>query len=226
MKPHQLVRTCKTETTRKHRHKGRAAAISVAVAVSLALLGSTAAQADDGPSPDQPITAASVTLQFTHTLVTTRPAPTPDEKLIQMMSSTGGTPGPTSTKGTLSAPLTVLTPTSPFGSRSSPIPGAEEFHRGQDFSAPCGTDVFAATGGTVVFAGWHPYGGGNRVEIQHADGLKTTYNHLDSFDVTLGQQLRRGDVIAHVGTTGASTGCHLHFEVDLNGDVVDPLGWL
>lgn len=224
VKPHHLTQNRTSAIHRKHRPAARTAAISAAVAVSIAFLGATAAQADT--STPEPITAAVVPLEFTKTTVLTRPAPTPDEKLLRMISATGGHPGSESTRGTLSAPLTAMTRTSPFGGRTSPIHGATEFHRGQDYSGPCGADVFASAGGTVVFAGWHPYGGGNRVEIEHTDGLKTTYNHLESFNVTVGQELKRHDTIARVGTTGASTGCHLHFEVDLNGDVVEPLDWL
>lgn len=226
VKPQQLTQNRTSTNSRKHRSAARTSAASVAAALSLAFLGGTAAQADTGSTDSQPITAAEVPLQFTRTTVVTRPAPTPDEKLIQMMSATGGRPGPTASKGTLAAPLTALRLTSPFGGRTSPIHGATEFHRGQDFSGPCGTAVSAAAGGTVVFAGWHPYGGGNRIEILHADGLKTTYNHLSTSDVTVGQELKRGTTIARVGTTGSSTGCHLHFEVDLHGEVVNPLDWL
>lgn len=222
----QPTRNRKPVTARKQRSAGRTTALGIAAAVTLSLLAGTAAHADDAPDTQAPITAANVSLEFDKTAVHTVAAPTPDEKLIKLMSDSGRHPDATATKGTLSAPLTVLTPASPFGERTSPINGGTEFHRGQDFAAPCGTDVFAAAGGKVVFAGWHPYGGGNRVEILHADGLKTTYNHLESFQVTVGQELKRGDAIAHVGTTGSSTGCHLHFEVDLNGDVVNPLGWL
>jgi murein DD-endopeptidase MepM/ murein hydrolase activator NlpD len=101
-----------------------------------------------------------------------------------------------------------------------------DFHRGQDYVAQCGTSVMAAATGTVTFVGWHQYGGGNRVVVDHGNGLETTYNHLSSFNVTEGQTVSRGDVIALSGTTGASTGCHLHFEVQVNGEVVDPTGWL
>lgn len=127
----------------------------------------------------------------------------------------------------LAAPLKVMTPTSPFGVRVSPITGAvDEFHRGQDYAAACGTDVFAAAGGTVIYSQWHPYGGGNRVEIDHGNGLITTYNHLSSSLVKVGQKVERGDKIALSGTTGASTGCHLHFEVEVNKNVVNPVPWL
>ncbi|WP_428985707.1 M23 family metallopeptidase [Sinomonas terricola] len=115
---------------------------------------------------------------------------------------------------------------SPFGYRVSPIGGAREFHRGQDFVAQCGSTVRASSAGTVTFAGWHPFGGGTRVVIDHGNGLETTYNHLSSFSVSVGQKVGRGDAVALSGTTGASTGCHLHFEVMVNGEVVDPVGWL
>lgn len=141
--------------------------------------------------------------------------------------ASSSTDAPTKPSKLLSAPLKVLTPTSPFGKRISPITGAvDEFHRGQDYSAACGTEVFAAAGGTVIYSQWHPYGGGNRVEIDHGNGLVTTYNHLASSKVKVGQKVERGDSIALSGTTGASTGCHLHFEVMINKDVVDPLPWL
>ncbi|MGK3708794.1 M23 family metallopeptidase [Arthrobacter sp. IK3] len=132
-----------------------------------------------------------------------------------------------STSGTLSAPLASDRRTSSFGGRTSPITGdPAEFHYGQDFGAPCGAEVSAAAGGTVVFAGWHPYGGGNRVEIEHGSGLTTTYNHLSSSSVSVGQHVSRGQALAFVGTTGSSTGCHLHFEVLRDGTHIDPAGWL
>lgn len=134
---------------------------------------------------------------------------------------------PTVTKGTLSAPLRSLVEASQFGPRVNPITGESgEIHTGLDFAAQCGTEVIASAGGTVVFAEWHQYGGGNRVEIDHGNGVVTSYNHLESSSVKVGQKLERGDVIAKVGTTGSSTGCHLHFEVLLDDVKVDPKGWL
>jgi murein DD-endopeptidase MepM/ murein hydrolase activator NlpD/tRNA(Arg) A34 adenosine deaminase TadA len=128
--------------------------------------------------------------------------------------------------GTLMAPLEVLTPTSHFGLRTSPITGtAGEFHWGQDFSAACGTRVYAADAGVVRAVGWHPWGGGNRVEIDHGNGLITTYNHLEGIGVKKGQSVQVGQLIARVGTTGSSTGCHLHFETILNGKHTDPDNW-
>ncbi|WP_223262992.1 M23 family metallopeptidase [Arthrobacter sp. NamB2] len=128
--------------------------------------------------------------------------------------------------GTLFAPLDALTPTSSFGLRTSPITGeAGEFHTGQDYAAPCGTPVFAADAGTVRAVGWHLWGGGNRVEVDHGNGLITSYNHLQRISVGVGESVDGGDPIAEVGTSGSSTGCHLHFETILNGEHVDPLRW-
>ena len=128
--------------------------------------------------------------------------------------------------GFLMAPLESLVPSSPFGLRTSPLTGlAGEFHWGQDFAAPCGTRVYSADAGVVRAVGWHPWGGGNRVEIDHGNGLITTYNHLEAIAVKKGDSVRVGEVIARVGTTGSSTGCHLHFETILNGSHTDPLDW-
>ncbi|WP_052500469.1 M23 family metallopeptidase [Arthrobacter sp. SPG23] len=128
--------------------------------------------------------------------------------------------------GSLMAPLEVLTETSGFGLRTSPLTGtAGEFHWGQDFAAACGTRVYAADAGVVRAVGWHPWGGGNRVEIDHGNGLITTYNHLEGIAVKKGDSVQVGEVIAKVGTTGSSTGCHLHFETILNGVHTNPLDW-
>lgn len=128
--------------------------------------------------------------------------------------------------GKLYAPLEVLVPSSPFGLRIDPFTGLPgEFHWGQDFAAACGTLVYAADSGVVRAVGWHPWGGGNRVEIDHGNGLVTTYNHLQGIGVVKGQSIRVGEVIAKVGTTGSSTGCHLHFETILNGVYTNPMNW-
>ncbi|WP_258229428.1 M23 family metallopeptidase, partial [Arthrobacter sp. HMWF013] len=83
--------------------------------------------------------------------------------------------------GSLMAPLEVLNESSHFGYRVSPLTGSGgDFHLGQDYAARCGTRVYAADTGVVRAAGWHPWGGGNRVEIDHGNGLITTYNHLEA----------------------------------------------
>lgn len=194
-------------------------------ALSASEAGSTAAALAAGSQPEIPV-SASAKVDFSRMAVSTKADP--DAKLRQLLSAqSAGSVKAESSKGTLGAPLASMVSVSPFGYRIDPFTGGYgEFHRGRDFAAQCGTDVFAAASGKVTFAGWHPYGGGNRVVIDHGNGLETTYNHLSSFNVSVGQNVNRGDVIALSGTTGASTGCHLHFEVMVNGQVVEPLGWL
>ena len=115
--------------------------------------------------------------------------------------------------------------TSRFGWRSHPILGSQRFHAGLDFGASYGTAIRAADSGAVIFAGW--YGGyGNAVVIDHGNGISTLYGHASSLYVTEGQTVKQGQPIAAVGSTGLSTGPHLHFEVRRNGQPVDPLAYL
>lgn len=119
--------------------------------------------------------------------------------------------------------------TSPFGMRVHPVTGVHKLHTGTDFGVGCGLPIAAARGGDVIAAGFNrAYGW--RTVISHGvvDGalLTTTYNHQSLVAVGVGQKVKAGDVIGTVGTTGYSTGCHLHFELIINGDMVDPLPWL
>lgn len=115
--------------------------------------------------------------------------------------------------------------TSQFGSRFHPVLGYSRFHAGTDFGAEQGSPIQAAETGVVIFAGW--YGGyGNAVIVEHGDGLTTLYGHASRLNVREGQTVKKGDVIAAVGTTGLSTGPHLHFEVRRNGEPVDPMAFL
>lgn len=104
--------------------------------------------------------------------------------------------------------------------RRHPILGYERLHAGLDYAAPCGTPVYAADGGEIVRSGWAG-GYGNQVVIGHDGSLATSYSHLSSIVVGSGR-VERGRLIGHVGTTGLSTGCHLHFEVRRGGAPVDP----
>jgi murein DD-endopeptidase MepM/ murein hydrolase activator NlpD len=109
-----------------------------------------------------------------------------------------------------------------FGTRRDPINGSHRFHRGLDIAAARGTPVAAAAEGQVVFAGYQ-HGYGNTVLIEHADGRQTRYAHADELKVVAGERVAAGQVVATVGSTGRSTGAHLHFEVLENGRQVDPL---
>ncbi|MGJ5676410.1 MAG: murein hydrolase activator EnvC family protein [Nostochopsis sp.] len=114
---------------------------------------------------------------------------------------------------------------SPFGWRVHPILGYRRFHSGQDFAASYGSTIRAADSGTVIFAGW--YGGyGNAAIIDHGNGISTLYGHTSQLYVSEGQTVKRGQAIAAVGSTGLSTGPHLHFEVRKNGTPVDPMNYL
>ena len=115
--------------------------------------------------------------------------------------------------------------TSHFGSRFHPVLGYSRFHAGTDFGAAHGSPIQAAETGVVIFAGW--YGGyGNAVIMDHGGGLTTLYAHASRLDVREGDVVKKGDAIAAIGTTGLSTGPHLHFEVRRNGEPVDPLKFL
>ncbi len=115
--------------------------------------------------------------------------------------------------------------TSPFGPRRRPTAGASSNHKGIDIGAPMGAPVYAADSGSVVFTGVND-GFGNQVRIRHSATLETWYNHLSAFKVPKGAQVAKGQVIAAVGSTGVSTGPHLHFEVRENGVPVDPMKYL
>ncbi len=117
-------------------------------------------------------------------------------------------------------PSQYMSRSSGYDWRTNPISGKKEFHNGLDIPAPRGTKIYAAAAGTVVKSAW--YGGyGNCVIINHGGGLMTLYGHCNSLNVKVGQTVKQGDTIAFVGTTGYSTGYHLHFTVYVNGDQHD-----
>jgi murein DD-endopeptidase MepM/ murein hydrolase activator NlpD len=115
--------------------------------------------------------------------------------------------------------------TSGFGWRVHPIFGTQRFHAGVDINAPCGAPIWAAEAGNVISSGWHG-GYGETIIVDHGDGLSTLYAHQSARQASVGQQVSRGQRIGTVGTTGWSTGCHLHFEVRVNGSPVDPVPYL
>jgi murein DD-endopeptidase MepM/ murein hydrolase activator NlpD len=114
---------------------------------------------------------------------------------------------------------------SKFGHRISPFTGKQTMHGGIDISAPMHTPIVAAAGGTVILAQFEA-GLGNAVIVSHGYGMKTTYGHLAKLKVRAGQTVKRGDVIGWVGSTGLSTGPHLHYEVEHRGAGMDPLKFI
>lgn len=113
-----------------------------------------------------------------------------------------------------------------YGMRNDPFGGPSvEFHKGQDISAPTGTPVNATADGVVVIAGW-VRGYGNGIYIDHGNGISTRYGHLSRIDVVVGQNVKKGQHLGLVGSTGRSTGPHLHYEVRINGQAINPLSYL
>lgn len=127
--------------------------------------------------------------------------------------------------GTFTHPCPSGYISSGFGYRTQPIAGASTNHKGIDFAAATGTPIYAAAAGTVISAG---YAGnaGNLLVISHGNGLLTYYMHCNAIYVSAGQKVSRGQNVAAVGTTGNSTGPHLHFQVMLNGTPVNPANYL
>ncbi|MEO5314360.1 M23 family metallopeptidase [Pseudarthrobacter sp. CC12] len=221
-----------------------AATITAAMLVGAAITAANAGTGADRPAaagveqvaaievPAQASPGASIS--FDRSPVATVPAPAVPESpaagsagaSAQLVPAAAVPAGPAALSG-LAAPLASMSVASPFGFRTSPITGGSgELHTGLDLVASCQTAVFAAGAGTVVEAGWSVYGGGNRIVVDHGNGLKSTYNHLASIETSVGAPVAAGQRLAAAGTTGNSTGCHLHFEVLFNGQTVDPQGWL
>ena len=113
--------------------------------------------------------------------------------------------------------------TSSFGMRLHPLLGYSRFHKGVDFGAPAGTPIVAAADGVVSFAGWHG-GHGKYVKIGHGGNLGTGYGHMSRIAVRSGERVRQGEIIGYVGSTGLSTGPHLHYEVYKGGQAINPTG--
>ena len=133
-----------------------------------------------------------------------------------------GFDGQSSRKSYLTSPLEFSRVSSGYGMRFHPISGQRKAHLGVDYAAPTGTPVRTIADGVVSFAGWQR-GYGNVIQIQHKDRQSTLYAHLSRIDVSRGQRVEQGDRVGAVGSTGASTGAHLHFEFRTNDVPQDPL---
>lgn len=122
-------------------------------------------------------------------------------------------------------PANIMLMSSGFGFRSDPFTGGGAMHNGLDFKGPVGTPILAAAPGRVASAGWQG-GYGQTIEIDHGQGIMTRYAHLSGFDTRVGDTVGAGDKIGRMGSTGRSTGSHLHFEVRINGAAVNPRRFL
>jgi murein DD-endopeptidase MepM/ murein hydrolase activator NlpD len=122
-------------------------------------------------------------------------------------------------------PVPGMPVSSSFGTRKDPLLGLLAFHSGMDFRATSGSSVLATAKGTVTAADYNG-GYGNMVDIDHGNGLSTRYGHLSQILVGVGQHVSIGDVIGKTGSTGRSTGPHLHYEIRKNGSAVNPMKYL
>jgi len=148
------------------------------------------------------------------------------EEIRRLTMPSNSSPQTVYTGGKFAWPSTSSYITSPYGTRTHPVTGQVKTHTGLDIGAAMGTNIFAAAEGTVLVAGWNAGGYGNYVVIDHGGGLTTLYAHCSSLNVSAGQKVSRGQVIAKCGSTGMSTGPHLHFEVLQNGAHTNPSAYL
>ena len=123
-------------------------------------------------------------------------------------------------------PLDNLRVTSPFGTRVHPITKVKRTHNGVDFGANAGTPIYATRAGTVTTAAYQPGGAGYYVRLNHGDGFGSIYMHMTRYIVKTGQKVEQGQVIGYVGSTGLSTGAHLHFGVSYAGTYVNPMAYI
>jgi murein DD-endopeptidase MepM/ murein hydrolase activator NlpD len=123
-------------------------------------------------------------------------------------------------------PVRTAAFTSGYGVRSDPFRGAAAMHAGIDLAGPIGTPIYATADGVVSAAGYNNGGYGNLVKIDHGRGIETRYGHLSAIMVSPGQHIVRGQQIARMGSTGRSTGSHLHYEVRIDGRAVNPIPFM
>lgn len=138
--------------------------------------------------------------------------------------TTGSTEGVNYSGPDLCWPASTTTITSNFGYRNAPLAGASTYHKGLDIGVPADSNVYACEAGTVIATAYHNLSG-NYVVIDHGNGYTSRYLHNNSFAVKNGDRVEKGQVIAYAGSTGNSTGPHVHFQVEFNGEAIDPLGF-
>jgi len=214
-------------SARKIRIAGMALACTLQALPAAAELPRAAAEgvAGGAPKPTYALrsrfsgTAGVVT--FTSVKPRALPRPDPATNLASAAPANPATIGSVMIPGMPSARSGVLL-TSRFGARAAPMAGASRLHPGLDLAAPYGSAVVARSPGLVIAAGWAG-GYGNCVVIDHGGGVQTRYGHLSRIAVRVGQHVDPGALLGAVGSTGLSTGPHLHYEVRVNGAAINPL---
>jgi murein DD-endopeptidase MepM/ murein hydrolase activator NlpD len=122
-------------------------------------------------------------------------------------------------------PVEIMKFSSGYGYRSAPTRGASRNHKGIDIPGPVGTPIYATADGMIGRAQWVS-GYGKYVEINHGNAVQTRYGHLSAMNVSPGQRIRKGDILGYMGSTGRSTGSHLHYEVRIAGEAINPVAFL
>lgn len=178
----------------------------------------------------EPTPAAAPIPRLVNDDVPTRTMPRLESEVASSSASATSEKAPQKPSGNLIGyPVSDHSPSSGFGYRRDPFTHLPRFHAGLDLGQPCLDPAWASLDGVVVGAGMAG-GYGNRVVLRHAErdgkSFATTYNHLSSITVGVGQKVKRGDVVGRIGSTGRSTACHMHFEVIVDGSYVDPLPYL
>lgn len=217
--------------------KAQKTASDAAAKVQVAVDANNAAKADaaQAVAQDQAEAAAqqaevnSVNARIAQRLADQRAAQAAAAAAAARAKSGGGTTPPPSSSSGLIRPISGGSITSSYGMRLHPVLHIWKLHDGTDFGAGCGTPIRAAASGTVTEA-YYNGGYGNRLFIDHGNVggrfMTTSYNHLSGYAVRVGQHVTQGQVIAYVGTTGYSTGCHLHYMLWVNGAMVNPANYL
>ena len=222
----------------------RTAVQSLAVALCIFSLSSAAAANDEVPvdldSPDTVVDSAEAQAAVAAadaqaaSMVVANPAlsarvngQTGDTQFRNLFSAWQQMDGPAATAIAIPSrrPVEQMRLTSSFGTRSDPFNGRRARHNGIDIPGPIGTPIYATADGTVGRA--QRLGGyGNYVEIEHGNAMQTRYGHLSAIAVSSGQRIRRGDILGYMGSTGRSTGSHLHYEVRIAGAPVNPIPFI
>lgn len=150
----------------------------------------------------------------------------PPTTLPSGTDTTSSTQAPSSSGWVIPLKSGSYTITSAFGMRVHPVLGYERMHNGVDMAAPAGTPIYAAKSGKVTTASYQSGGAGYYVSINHGDGFSSIYMHMTRYIVSAGQYVKAGQVIGYVGSTGISTGNHLHFGISYNGTYVNPMKYI
>lgn len=212
----------------------RTTALGALALATIALPSVSALDLEGGVQSTAEAGAPAAVESVSNSAVTRVPTATSEAQVVALNSGssiTGEVPGsevPVSEGVVVEIPPEFVAPienssvSSGFEVRTHPVLGYEKKHEGEDWKGVCGTPVHAVTDGTVTRAFRHDVSG-NRVELDHGDGLSTWYGHLEGFAVGVGDTVQAGELVGYVGTTGRSTGCHLHLAVSVDGSYVDPV---